>query len=349
MRLGVESAIVGGELLRGDVQVDDGRIAAVGLAGSGSGIAVPGFVDLQVNGYGGVDLLSEPERWREVDAMLAAIGVTTWQPTLISAPPEQTLRALETIGLDAHLEGPFLARPGAHPPECLCLPDVDLLDRFVSAGGISTMTIAPELPGALDLVGMLRAQGIVVSLGHSNADASTAHAAFERGARTVTHVFNAMRPFGHRDPGLAGAALARSDVIVQLICDGAHLADETVLLCWRAARGRLAVVSDAIDAAGRGDGRFRLGRVEVMVEDGVPRAADGALAGSTSTVPEAVRRLAALGVPLAEAVDAGTRVPARILGRAEVGTIEPGAPADVVVLDDDLLVTSVVKAGIAVG
>lgn len=349
MRLGVESAIVGGELLRGDVQVDDGRIAAVGLAESGSGIAVPGFVDLQVNGYGGVDLLSEPERWREVDAMLAAIGVTTWQPTLVSAPPEQTLRALETIGLDAHLEGPFLARPGAHPPECLCLPDVDLLDRFVSAGGISTMTIAPELPGALDLVGMLRAQGIVVSLGHSNADASTAHAAFERGARTVTHVFNVMRPFGHRDPGLAGAALARSDVIVQLICDGAHLADETVLLCWRAARGRLAVVSDAIDAAGRGDGRFRLGSVEVTVEDGVSRAADGALAGSTSTVPEAVRRLAALGVPLAEAVDAGTRVPARILGRAEVGTIEPGEPADVVVLDDDLLVTSVVKAGIAVG
>lgn len=349
MRLGVEAAIVEGELLRGDVQLDGGRIAAVGLAGSGSGVAVPGFIDLQVNGYGGVDLLSEPDRWREVDAMLAAIGVTTWQPTLISAPPEQTVRALGAIDLGLHLEGPFLALPGAHPLECLRPPDAELLDRFLSAGRVSTMTIAPELPGALELVDTLLAHGVVVSLGHSNADARTAQLAFERGARTVTHLFNAMRPFGHRDPGLAGAALARDDVPVQLICDGAHLADETVLLAWRAARGRLAVVSDAIDAAGRGDGRFRLGGVEVAVEDGVPRAPDGSLAGSTSTVPEAVRRLVALGVPLAEAVDAGTRAPARILGRADVGVLEPGATADLVVLDDGLHVTRVVRNGSVVG
>lgn len=349
MRLGVEAAIVSGKLLRGDVQLEGGQIVAVGLAGSGSGIAVPGFVDLQVNGYGGVDLLTEPDRWREVDAMLAAIGVTTWQPTLISALPEQTLHALSTIDRGVHLEGPFLSVPGAHPRECLRLPDQQLLDRFLTAGRVSTMTIAPELLGALELVDALLAHGVVVSLGHSNADARAAQAAFERGARTVTHLFNAMSPFGHRDPCLVGAALARDDVLVQLICDGAHLADETVLFAWRAARGRLAVVSDAIDAAGRGDGRFRLGGVEGVVEDGVPRAPDGSLAGSTSTVPEAVRRLVALGVPLEEAVDAGTRIPARILGRADIGVLETGAPADVVVLDDDLRVSRVVRNGSVVG
>jgi N-acetylglucosamine-6-phosphate deacetylase len=345
MRLGVEAAVVSGELVPGDVQIDEGRVAAVGLAGNGSGVAAPGFVDLQVNGYGGVDLLSEPERWREVDGMLAAIGVTTWQPTLISAPPEQTLAALRAIELDVHLEGPFLALPGAHPLECLRLPDLALVDSFLSAGRVRTTTIAPELPGALELVDRLVAHGVVVSLGHSNADARTAHSAFERGARTVTHVFNVMRPFGHRDPGLAGVALSREDVTVQVICDGAHLADETVALAWRAARGRLAVVSDAIDAAGSGDGRFRLGGVEVVVEAGVPRAPDGSLAGSTSSVPEAVRRLARLGVPLPEAVDAGTQVPARLLGRPGVGVLVPGAVADLVVLDDDVRVTQVMRGG----
>lgn len=330
----------------GDVSIRDGRIEAVGLARGGRGIAAPGFVDLQVNGYGGIDLLTEPERWREVDAMLAEIGVTAWQPTLISAAPEQTLRALAAIELGVHLEGPFLALAGAHPRECLREPDIALLDRLLGAGRVSSVTLAPELPGALEVIDELRRREIVVSLGHSAADAATANAAFDRGAQTVTHVFNAMRPFAHRDPGLAGAALAREDVIVQLICDGVHLADETVLLAWRAARGRLAVVSDAIAAAGLGNGSFRLGETEVEVEDGVSRTLDGALAGGTSTVPDAVRRLARLGVPVEEAVDAATRVPARILGRTDVGVLAPGARADVVVLDDDLRVHRVLRAGI---
>jgi N-acetylglucosamine-6-phosphate deacetylase len=189
----------------------------------------------------------------------------------------------------------------------------------------------------------------VASLGHSAADAATAHAAFDRGARTVTHVFNVMRRFTHRDPGLAGAALAREDVLVQVICDGVHVADEAVLFAWRAARGRLAVVSDLIAAGGLGDGSFRLGGTQVEVDGGVSRAPDGMLAGGTSTVPEAVRRLVRLGVPLAEAVDAGSAVPARIVGRTDVGVLEPGARADVVVLDEEARVTRVLRGGIAVG
>jgi N-acetylglucosamine-6-phosphate deacetylase len=349
VRLGVEAAVVHGELVRGDVELRDGRVEAVGLAGTGSGIAAPGFVDLQVNGYGGVDLLTEPERWREVDAMLAEVGVTTWQPTLISAPPERTLEALRAIELGVHLEGPFLAVPGAHPPGCLRAPDPELLRTFLEAGSVSTMTVAPELPGALELIDELHARGVVVSLGHSSADARVSRDAFDRGARTVTHLFNVMRPFQHRDPGLAGAALARDDVTVQAICDGVHLADETVLLAWRAARGRLAVVSDSIAAAGLGDGRFRLGDIEIEVEGGVSRTPDGALAGSTVTVPDAVRRLVALGVPLVEAIDAGSRVPARILGRHDVGSLARGTRADIVVLDDDLRVTRVVRNGRALG
>ena len=346
MRLGVEAAVVGGELLRGDVEVRDGLVAGVGLPNGGTGIAVPGFVDLQVNGYGGIDLLMEPERWPEVDTMLADLGVTTWQPTLISAPPEQTIKALSAIKLGVHLEGPFLSRVGAHPPECLRESDVQLLRSFLAAGTVTTVTLAPELPGALELVEELRRHEIVVSLGHSAADAATAHVVFDHGARTVTHLFNVMPPFGHREPGLAGAALVRDDVVIQLICDGVHLADELVLLVWRVARGRFAVVSDSIAAAGVGDGTFHVGGVEVRVEAGVSRTSEGSLAGGTGTVPDAVRRLVALGVPLTDAVDAATRVPARMLRGADIGTLAPGTRADVVVLDDELRVTRVVRAGI---
>jgi len=352
MRLGVAAALVDGARVEGDVEVRDGRIAAVGLAGQGgSGLAVPGFVDLQVNGFGGVDLLTEPGRAPEAAAALARSGVTAWQPTLITDAPDRTRTALREIDapgvIGVHLEGPFLspARAGAHPREHLRAPDLDLLRSFLEAGPVTTVTLAPELDGALGLVDELLARGVAVSLGHSDATAEQAHAAFDRGVRTNTHLFNAMRPFGHRDPGVGGTALARGDVVVQLIADGIHLADETMLVAWRAARGRLAIVSDAIAAAGLGDGSYVLGEVEVRVENGVSRRSDGTLAGAVATVADGIRTLVRLGVPLEEAVDAATRVPARIVGRADLGTIAPGARADVAVLDDELQVARVLVAG----
>ncbi len=154
-----------------------------------------------------------------------------------------------------------------------------------------------------------------------------------------------MRPFAHRDPGIAGTALAREDVTVQLILDGHHLAPETALVAWRAARGRVALVTDAIAAAGRGDGRYRLGGVEVTVRDGVARRDDGVLAGSTITMLAAVRHLCALGVPLAEAVAAATSVPAGILGRDDVGVLAPGRAADIAVLDDRLELVAAYAGG----
>ncbi len=354
MKLGVEAAIVEGELVRGDVQVEDGRIAAVGIAaGRGRGIAAPGFVDLQVNGFAGVDFASaDGASYAQAADALLETGVTAFQPTLITAPEDEVLAALGEVPTDprilgVHLEGPFLspARLGAHPPAARRDPDAALLERLLAAGPVGYVTLAPELPGATALVDLLLERGIVVSAGHSDATAEQANAAFDRGVRTVTHLFNAMRPFGHRDPGIAGAALAREDVVVQAIVDGVHLADETVRVVLAAARGRLALVTDAIAAAGVGDGTFRLGGVDVQVQAGVARRADGVLAGSVVTMIQSVRNLHALGASLVEAVNAASAVPARVLGRTDVGVLRPGGRADLVVLDDRLELSTVLLSG----
>ncbi|HSC92630.1 MAG TPA: N-acetylglucosamine-6-phosphate deacetylase [Gaiellaceae bacterium] len=356
MRLGVEAAVVDGMLLRGDVEVAGGRIAAVGLAGGGRGIAAPGFVDLQVNGFAGVDFMhADASDYRRAGDALLETGVTAFQPTLITAPEEELRAALAEVPaepmrpriLGAHLEGPFLSseRLGVHLAAHRRDPDPLLAERLLAAGPVTYMTLAPELPGALELVDLLHARGIVVSLGHTNATAAEAGAAFDRGVATVTHLFNAMRPFAHRDPGVAGAALARSGVVVQVILDGHHIAPETARIVWAAASGRVALVTDAMAAAGAGDGEFELAGEPVTVVGGVARRADGVLAGSVITMIEAVRGLHALGAPLAEAIGAATAVPARAARRGDVGTIEPGSAADVVVLDDALEIRRVLVGG----
>jgi N-acetylglucosamine-6-phosphate deacetylase len=357
MRLGVEYALVDGDLVRGDVEVADGRIAAVGLNGPpGSGIAAPGFVDLQVNGFGGVDFFSaDADAYARAGEALLRTGVTAFQPTLITAPVQELEAALREVPprgaaphvLGAHLEGPFLAptRLGAHPASSRRDPDVALLERLLEAGPVVHVTLAPELPGALELVDVLHARGVTVAFGHSNATAEEARAGFARGARTVTHIFNAMRPFEAREPGLAGAALACADVDVQVILDGVHLADDTARLVWRAAAGRMALVTDAVSGAGVGDGSYRLGSTSVEIENGVARRVDGVLAGSTVTMIEAVRNLVELGAPVAGALAAASEVPARVAGRSDVGRLEPGAIADVVVLDGSLEIERVLAAG----
>jgi N-acetylglucosamine-6-phosphate deacetylase len=234
---------------------------------------------------------------------------------------------------------------GTHPPEPRRDPDRALLERLLDAGPVALVTLAPELPGALELIDVLHARGVRVSLGHTNATAEEADAAFERGVRTVTHLFNAMRPFRHREPGVAGAALARGDVILQLILDGNHLAPATVRLVWRAAAGRVALVTDAIAGAGQGDGRYLLGETEVEVSEGRASRADGVLAGSVLTMLEAVRNLEALGATLPEAIRAATEVPAQVLGRSDLGVLAPKAHADVVILDDNLEIDRVLIGG----
>lgn len=356
-RLGVEAALVGGELVIGDVEVADGRVSAIGLNGfPGKGIASPGFVDLQVNGFAGVDFFSaDTNGYRRAGEALLQCGVTAYQPTFITSPEEELTAALREVPhngatpriIGAHLEGPFISpeRLGTHPAEDRRDPDPALLQRLLAAGPVSHVTLAPELPRAYELVDTLRARGITVSCGHSNATAAEAREAFARGAKTVTHIFNAMRPFAAREPGLAGAALVSDDVAVQVILDGVHLADDTARLVWQAAGGRVALVTDAIAAAAAGDGSYRLAGVDFEVENGVARRADRVLAGSTVPMIEAVRNLVALGAPLAAALAAATQVPARIAGRPELGTLRPGSAADVVILDDRLEVVRVLVRG----
>jgi N-acetylglucosamine-6-phosphate deacetylase len=356
VRIGVQAAVVDGVLVTGDVEVADGRIAAVGLAGRGAGVAIPGLVDLQVNGFAGVDFATaDGAAYVRTGQALLASGVTAFQPTLITAPEPELVAALAAVPVDpigphvlgVHLEGPFLSprRLGAHPASARRDPDRALLERLLDAGRVSQVTLAPELAGALELVDLLAARNVVVSCGHSDATAEQSDAAFDRGASTVTHLFNAMRPLGHRDPGIAGAALVRDDVVLQLICDGQHLADATVRLVWRAAAGRVALVSDAIAAAGIGDGTSMLGGVEVEVRDGVARRPDGVLAGSVEPLLAGMRRLHSLGVALEDAVGAVTTLPAQIARRSDLGTLRPGARADVVVLDEALEVARVLVGG----
>ena len=240
MRLGVEAALIEGRLIRGDLEIAEGRVQGHGLSSpDGRGIAVPGFVDLQVNGFADVDFLrSDRDGYRRAGEALLETGVTAYLPTFITAPEDDLLAALRELptesdgarALGAHLEGPFLSptRLGAHPAAARRDPDPKLLDRLLIEGPVRLVTLAPELPGAHDLIRALLGRGVTVSFGHSDATAEEANAAFDLGVHTVTHLFNAMRPFHHREPGPVFAGLVRAGVTIELIADGVHLHPATV-------------------------------------------------------------------------------------------------------------------------
>ena len=335
-------------------QGSDRTLDAAGL------VVVPGFVDLQCNGGAGIDLTAEPERLWELAAVLPRWGVTAWLPTIVTSPEDIRRRALEVIAaepppgsgvratpLGLHLEGPFLAgdRRGAHAAAHLREPDPALVAGWTRKAGVALVTLAPELPGALDLVPLLAAEGVVVALGHSSATAAQATAAVDLGARAVTHLFSAMAPLHHRAPGLVGAALTDERLTVGLIADGIHVDPVVVDLATRALGSRLALVTDAVAALGgppvtsappgRPGVPVQLGDVEAIAHDGAVRLSDGTLAGSLLSLDRAVANLMAFaGVGLERAVAAAATTPARLLGLAdERGVIRPGAAGDVVLLD----------------
>jgi N-acetylglucosamine-6-phosphate deacetylase len=336
------------------------RLDAAGL------LVVPGFVDLQCNGAVGVDITAEPERLWEVAAALPRWGVTAWLPTIVTAPPAIRARALAAlrsgpprgpdglrpfaVPLGLHFEGPFLApeRRGAHPAEHLRAPDPSLVadEGWSRQSGVALVTLAPELPRALDVARELVAAGVVVSAGHSSASAEEATGAIDAGVAAVTHLFNAMGPLHHRDPGLAGVALSDERVRVSAIADGIHLHPATVALAARALGDRLCLVTDAVAALGMPAGRVPLGVLEAFAtEDGV-RLADGTLAGSDLSLDRAVRNLVAFaGVSLPEAVAAATVAPAALLGLGDRGVIRAGAVADLTLLDAGGAVVATVIGG----
>ncbi len=291
---------------------------------------VSGLVDLQVNGAAGVDLTAEPHRLWEVAAALPAYGVVAFVPTVITSDPAARERALATFRagppagwagaepLGLHFEGPMIAptRKGAHPEHWLRAPSLDLVDGWSRETGVVMVTIAPELPGALDVIARLAAEGVVVSVGHTEATAAQVGAAVDAGARMVTHLGNTMPPMRPREPGPVGAALGGSDLVAGVIVDGHHLDPLFVRTAWRAlGQDRFVCVSDTTAALGLPDGPTRLGDQDVVVAAGTVRLADGTLAGSASSLLDCLRTLVAqTGCTVEEAVATATTTPLALLG-----------------------------------
>jgi N-acetylglucosamine-6-phosphate deacetylase len=360
-RLGVARAIVDGVLVDGDLEIADGSITRVGLSPAGSGLAIPGLIDLQVNGYGGVDVgEADVESLHRLGRALARDGVLAYGPTIMTSAEEDVLRGLRTIAaadratpsdtariVGAHVEGPFLSprRCGIHPPDLLRPPDRALVERFLSAGPIETFTLAPELPGALELISWLAHRGTLVALGHSDATAEEARRGIDAGARATTHTWNGMRPLGHRDPGIVGVVLTDRRVHPGLIGDGIHVAREVLRMTWASARGRVFLVTDAVAAAGAPDGRYRIGPVVIELRDGRVHDLEGRVGGGATTLLSSLRLAVADGVDLVDAVAAATRVPAALMRRPDLGVLRAGAPADLLVVSDGLELRRVLLRG----
>ena len=325
-------------------------------------IATPGFLDVHIYGAGGHDVMEAAEdALQAVSRMVATHGTTSFLATTVTASPESICRSAEGIAgyistqhrsddcradiLGIHFEGPFIspARRGVHPPEFLKLPSADLLEQFIDAakGNARILTLAPELLGAIPCIDAARKAGLVVAIGHTDATYEQARAAIARGAHHAVHVYNAMRPFSHRDSGVIGAVLTTPEVTAELIADGVHV-DETAmrLLLQAKGSGGVILVSDGISATGMPDGKYTLGSFEVTVSGGVCRNLEGKLAGSTLTLDRALRNIVNLGVPLADALRMLTLNPATLLGiEFKKGSLRPGADADILLLDERLHVT----------
>ncbi|MGH9520321.1 MAG: N-acetylglucosamine-6-phosphate deacetylase [Terriglobales bacterium] len=341
----------------GVLLIEDGRITAVGrrdaieiprqaqIRDCGGATLAPGFIDLHVHGGGGRDFMQAArERDRggleEIRRHLARHGVTTALATTMTAPWEQTLAAMHELaraGWDIHAEGPFLSRrqPGVHPPELLLEPTRERLDQMwdSSQGRLRWITLAPELPGASEFIAAAVARGIGVALGHSDATLEQARAGIAAGARHATHVFNAMRPLHHREPGLLAEVLGNLNLSAEIIADGIHVDPVVVNLFLRLKGENLAVlVSDGISAAGCGDGEFLLGELQVEVKNGRCLLGDK-LAGSVLTLDAAVQNIVRWsGWPIEKAVQLATLNPANALGLKQKGRLEIGADADLVEL-----------------
>jgi N-acetylglucosamine-6-phosphate deacetylase len=331
---------------------DDQIVAAPGE------LIAPGFIDLQVNGFGGHDAASGPEAIAAVSEALPSTGVTAFLPTLISAPVQTgaafvaDVAAAQTPGarvLGAHIEGPFInpSFRGAHLRACLADPTPDQVEVLAVARP-RLVTLAPELPGGLEAIARLHRAGVVVSAGHTGADFELGRRAIAVGVRFATHIYNAMPPVHHRRPGIALALLLDPRVTVGLIADGEHVHAGVCQQLVRAAGvTRIALTTDQTAAAGVAPGTYLLAGRAVVSDGVVVRLEDGTLAGSAATMEDLVRLMAALpGVTASRAVGLASTVPARVLGERRLGRVRVGACADIVILDRDLRVRLTMVGGV---
>lgn len=312
---------------------------------------IPGLVDIHVHGAFGVDFADVGVDPQPAIDYHYSTGSTTILASLATGTEKATLQRIRELrpfvasgalcGL--HLEGPWLARArrGAHVADLLRVPTRREMYRLLDAaeGGIRMVTIAPELPGAMDAIPLLAAEGVIVAIGHTDANADRTEQAIDSGASVITHLYNGMPPLHHRNPGVAGAALARVDVAVELIADGAHVDDRMVDVTFRAAAGRVIMVSDAMSAAGQGDGKYRIAGSPVIVDCGIARLADGtSLAGGARTLGEIVRRQSARGMTWDSLVQAAATLPARILGLTPP-LLRPADRANLIAIKDGVVAT----------
>jgi N-acetylglucosamine-6-phosphate deacetylase len=325
---------------------------------------------VHIHGAGGHDVMEgDAKALDTVAGTIAQRGTTSFVATTITAGPDATCRSVEGISrfiagqhateearaevLGIHFEGPFInpLRRGVHPAEWIKQPSAELLDKFLhaAAGNARILTLAPEIFGAMPCIDAARKAGIVVALGHTDATYEQTRAAIARGARHAVHVYNAMRPFSHRDAGVIGAVLTSPDITAELIADGVHVDEPAMRMLLQAkGAGGVILVSDGTAATGMPDGTYTLGSLQVTVSGGVCRNAEGKLAGSTLTLDRALRNIVALGMPMADAVRMLTLNPASLLGiEFKKGVLRVGADADVVLLDDSLHVTGVWTRGLA--
>jgi len=365
------------------VVIHGSKIAAVGQRGkvdlprgareinAGGKTVAPGFVDVHIHGAGGHDAMEGTREALEIiTATLAARGTTSLVATTVTASEKETkdsvagiahfilntsqypARELSAEILGIHFEGPFISpvRRGVHPAKWIVPPSSELLSHLLreARGTAHILTLAPELPGALELISAACQAGLVVSLGHTDATYEQAQAAIDAGASHAAHVFNAMRPFSHRGTGVIGAILTSPKVSAELIADGVHVDEAAMrMLVELKTPERVILVSDGISATGMPDGKYQLGMFEVKVSGGVARNAEGKLAGSTLTLDRALRNMVALGVPLASALRMLTANPARQIGLgARKGVLAPGADADLVFLDEKLEISGVMARGV---
>jgi len=359
--------LLDGTLYYGALIVRDGIILEI-LRGPGgelpgtvydADIVSPGLIDLQVNGSFGVEVGDDPEALRHLAAQLPATGVTAYLPTVVSSTRdfyERTRDAYEAgrtapgaQALGIHIEGPFLspARAGAHRRDVIEDAPVDAMDPLLESGHVRVVTLAPERPGALELIQRLRRLEVVVSLGHTDATYGEFVRGVDYGATMVTHLYSAMSPLRHRAPGAVGAALQDDRVVVGLIADGVHCHPAVIDIALRVkGPDRVALVTDAIAGAGVEPGTYELNGQKIIVDENLAQLPDGTLAGSILTLDQAVRnvvRLAGASVP--HALHMASEVPAQVLGLRTKGRLIVGADADLVLLTQDLKVQSTFIAG----
>jgi len=330
-------------------------------------VLAPGLIDIHIHGGVGHDVM-EPDdsALAQVERQLVKHGVTGYLPTTVTAPEDRILRAVDTLGkaiakakknddraqpLGIHLEGPFISheKRGVHPPQNLVPPSPQAFDRFwqASAGTVRMLTIAPELPGALDTIHYARKLGVHCSLGHSNATYEDTASAIAAGADHATHTFNAMRALDHRDPGILGAVLGNNALTADIIADGIHVHPAIVELFLKAkGPDRAILITDAISATGMPEGVYKLGGLEVRVQDNRCEY-QGRLAGSVLTLDRAIRNVMSFtGVALNQAAKLATLNPAKLLGvQRERGRLAQGARADMVVMTQDGQVKHTIMGG----